>query len=230
MLRLWWGLCFASVAILACFVEMVVGPSVPAIVPSRDVVMWPSPSLFRVLWVRVPRCLRYYEWAPTSRSASTRLLVVAPCRLPTRRLFAPGGGCRALGRPSGRVRVSAGPMRWMREDRTEISQVPSRPFVDMPRSQTPAGPKHQTIQCFGIGFRSYHGVASSQLNLSGLNSAAYPLPVYASPLPSPTTTQHSVPAVVSLTGRGLHPRGRYRWISAFYIRIPPSLSMASRPS
>src|SRR5215831_6683066 len=74
---------------------------------------------------------------------------------------------------------------------------------------TPAERRHLAWRCRTCWLRRVPSVsASAMLPLSGLNPPPHPITVYASHPPSPTTTQHSLPAArYRLTGAGLSPAG-----------------------
>src|SRR3954452_3061321 len=72
--------------------------------------------------------------------------------------------------------------------------------------------------------------ASAKLLLSWLNPPPHPITVYASHPPSPTTAQHSLPAVrYRLTGAGLSPAGsrqfRLTHRNRIQIHLPPAASL-----
>ena len=73
----------------------------------------------------------------------------------------------------------------------------------MPCSSTPAGPGSAAVFPPDVAFRLPDVVCSREDAISGLNSKAYKLPVYASRPGLLQSAQHSVPAVSTLGRTGL---------------------------
>ena len=82
--------------------------------------------------------------------------------------------------------------------------------VPLPCSSTPAGPAHQAIAVCRHGPRAVKDEGSPRVVLSGLNSMAWALAVYASPRSSPDTAQDALPtAGQALSGEIGYPQGSY---------------------
>ncbi len=111
-----------------------------------------------------------------------------------------------------------------------VSQVPGEPTVRMPCSSTPAGPESDAVLPPDGAFR-YSEVVSSRGNaISGLNSKAYRLPVYASRPGLLQSAQHAVPAVSTLGRTGLVTRRVPKKVSAFHTFSFSRLGLAHQDS
>ena len=107
-----------------------------------------------------------------------------------------------------------------------VSQVPGEPTVCMPCSSTPAGPEGDAVLPPDVAFRQPEAVGSREFAISGLNSRAYKLPVYASRPGLLQSAQHSVPAVSTLGRTGLITRRVPKKVSAFHASPSSRLRLA----
>ena len=107
-----------------------------------------------------------------------------------------------------------------------VSQVPGEPNVCMPCSSTPAGPKGDAVFPPDVAFRYPEAVGSHENAISGLNSKAYKLPVYASRPGLLQSAQHSVPAVSTLGRTGLITRRVPEKVSALHASPSSRLGLA----
>ena len=100
----------------------------------------------------------------------------------------------------------------------------------MPCSSTPAGPAGDVVLPPGVAFRYPEAVGSRENAISGLNSKAYKLPVYASRPGLLLSAQHSVPTVSTLGRTGLITRRVPKKVSALHASPSSRLCLAHQDS
>jgi hypothetical protein len=189
--------------------------------PDRRSVTRRPPSLDRVPAVQVPRLPRYYEGAPTPATPSRQTLVLA-------RRYPRCGGCFA---PAGLRHRSRGQEcsgsatpradRRTREDSRSLRFL-GNPGVCPPCSRTPAGLWHQatTVPQRGPSARSDGGLTARSL-ISGLNSTAFTLAVYASSSGSLRPTQDSLLAAGQALPGGIgYPQGSVERFPSYSSPFP----------
>lgn len=103
---------------------------------------------------------------------------------------------------------------------SSASQVPWQSFVRLLRSPTPPRPPRMALSRFGSAARLPTPAAHRDDEISGLNSAALALPVYASQAGSPHTHARLGSSGRQLCWVGLSPTGLRQMVSLmFYMRF-----------
>jgi hypothetical protein len=185
------------------------------------------PSLHRLLQGGVRRLRRYYEDAPTPavRPATLRCsrggtIEASWGSLPPSQGASSGG----LGRWGS---AAPGPT-WFAMESSRSLRFLGNPRVCSPCSRTPAGSPPPGR--YGGGTRPTRSLtpwAPAIISISGLNSTAFTLAVYASQPGSPQSTQDSLPVVGQTLPGGIgYPQGSDERFPIRFVRLFP-LSQAS---
>ena len=143
------------------------------------------PSLHGVSWGSIPPLRRYSETRDSSPSIPPRFVAFArryhPEHLRLRSVGRPGGCVHGLG-----LGERCRPPAVFTMETTRPPGFPGNPPARMPRAPTPArSPPPRPLRCGEIAFRPTHDVGPHKQCISGLNHAAYGLPVNASRPGSP---------------------------------------------